>query len=195
VGLLRGRESVDYFVEADVGEALSLAVEIACALRGAPGPGVAIGVHTGRVVIVANSLGQWVPAGAGIERAREIAALGDNGSLLVSWDSVRMLGRQDAWHERLEDLGDRQDAEGVVFRLFSLRNPLLEVGVPAAAPELRPWRPARSTGPSPWQGVLRAVWTALMLAVIAAFVTRLAAPGQFDTVWRWVLGLWEQPSR
>src|SRR5207253_6517432 len=87
------------------------AVEISRGLRGHPGFGVRMGVHSGPVSAVTDVNDRINAAGVGINLAQRVMDCGDAGHILLSKRVAEDLQQNGRWRPSLHDLGEVRSEE------------------------------------------------------------------------------------
>src|SRR5436309_4836333 len=95
------------------------AVEISRGLRGHPGFGVRMGVHSGPVSAVTDVNDRINAAGVGINLAQRLMDCGDAGHILLSKRVAEDLQQDGRWRPHLHDLGEVEVKHGERVHVFN----------------------------------------------------------------------------
>src|SRR5438270_2742407 len=95
------------------------AVEISRGLRGHPGFGVRMGVHSGPVSAVTDVNDRINAAGVGINLAQRVMDCGDAGHILLSKRVAEDLQQSGRWRPSLHDLGEVEVKHGERVHVFN----------------------------------------------------------------------------
>src|SRR6266480_4661626 len=95
------------------------AVEISRGLRGHPGFGVRMGVHSGPVSAVTDVNDRINAAGVGINLAQRVMDCGDAGHILLSKRVAEDLQQNGRWRPSLHDLGEVEMKHGERVHVFN----------------------------------------------------------------------------
>src|SRR3989440_8613931 len=95
------------------------AVEISRGLRGHPGFGVRMGVHSGPVSAVTDVNDRINAAGVGINLAQRVMDCGDAGHILLSKRVAEDLQQNGRWRPSLHDLGEVEVKHGEQVHVFN----------------------------------------------------------------------------
>src|SRR6476660_7454765 len=98
------------------------AVEISRVLRGHPGLGLRMGVHSGPVSAVTDVNDRINAAGVGINLAQRVMDCGDAGHILLSKRVAEDLQQNGRWRPHLHDLGEVEVKHGERAHVFNFYN-------------------------------------------------------------------------